>query len=213
MKTTTHLRAMAATLAIFFVSACSTVNTASPAAQVDGLALVADTKFSRISIEPCEVTFRKNWLRDQNTNRTGLASRVTEKDVNRIKDHLGDSCNDKFRESFEQSTVYKLVDSYSDGESALVLRPSIIDLDISAPDVGGARFTRSFTKSAGEMTLSLDMVDGASGEILARAVDRRRDHENIYLEPTSSVTNRADFDRAVRRWAKLLRSSLDKSTL
>lgn len=227
MKTTTFFGAMAATLAITFVSACSNMDTGSTAAQADGLAPVLDTKikefyrrpgtdfsnFSRIGIESCEVTFRKNWQRNQNTNRTGISDRVTEKDVNRIKGRLSDSCNDRFRESFEQSTVYTLADNYSSGESVLILRPSIINLDVNAPDLHSAGLTQFFTKSAGEMTLSLDIVDGATGEVLARAVDHRRDHENIYFQPTSSVTNQAEFDRSLRHWAKLLRTSLDEAAL
>jgi len=227
MKTTACVRATAAFFALFIVGACSNINTASTAAQVDGLALVPDTqfkeyyrksgsdlsRFSQIGLESCAVSFRKHWQRDQNSHRSDLASRVTEKDIDRIKNRMSDSCNDKFRESLAQSTAYTLVDNFSSGDAVLVLRPSIVDLNINAPDVRGAGFTRSFTTSAGEMTLSLDLIDGGTGETLARVVDRRRDSETIYLEPTNSVTNQADFNRSLRRWAKLLRSGLDEATL
>jgi hypothetical protein len=164
-------------------------------------------------MEPCEVSFRKHWLRDQNSNRTELSNRVTEEDVNRIKSRLGSSCDEKFRDSLELSTAYKLVDHDNSGESVLVLRPKIIDLDVSAPDVRGAGFNRSFTTSSGQMTLSLDMVDGSSGEVLARIVERRRDHENVNMQPTSSVTNQADSNRILSRWAKMLREGLDAARL
>jgi len=228
MNLTIKLEALAATLAIvLFVSACSNVNTASTAAQVDGLTLVPDTQFkefyrksgadlssySQIEIERCKVNFRKNWQRDQNSHRTDLSSRVTESDVTRILDRMTDSCNDKFHEAFEQSTAYKLVNSSKLEDSVLILRPSIIDLDVHAPDLRGAGFTRTFTRSTGEMTLSLDIVDGATGEVIARAIDRRRDTENHQLEPTASVSNQADFDRSIRRWAKQLRDGLDQATL
>lgn len=227
MKTTPYFGAIAVTFAVFFVSACSNIDTASTVAQADGLALVphskfdqfyrnSDTdfsKFSQISIEPCEVSFRKNWQRDQNASRPQLASRVTDEDVNRMKGRLGDACDDKFRESLELSAAYKLVDNYNTGESVLVLRPTIVDLDVSAPDVRGAGFNRSFTMSSGQMTLSVDMVAGSSGEVLARVIDRRRDHEDINMQLTSSVTNQVDAHRALSRWAQMLRESLDELKL
>lgn len=227
MKFASKLGLLVSTLAIVFVSACANVNSGLSAAQVDGLAPVSDSKFkefyrkpntdfskfSQIRIEPCKVNFRKNWQRDQNTNHADLSNRVTEKDVSRILSRTSDSCSDHFQESFEQSTAYKLVDSSGSGNSVLILRPSIIDLDVNAPELRGAGFNQTFTQSSGVMTLSVDVVDGATGKVLARAIDRRRDSESHHFESTSSVTNQADFDRVIRRWAKQLRDGLDQATL
>ena len=63
------------------------------------------------------------------------------------------SCDEKFREALLADPAYKLVDAFSDGEAVLILRPSIIDLDVNAPDMQSANVSRSYTTSAGEMTL------------------------------------------------------------
>ena len=211
-------------LCVLFISACA--SNQAPQVSHDGLELVPDTEFSEVYMKPnatlggyteyglmdCHVAFKKNWLRNQNNNSLDLSSRVTQKDVDRIKDRLGDKCTEHFAEALSQAPAYNVVDSFEDGEGALVLKPSIINLDISAPDTMSAGMTRSYTTSAGEMTLSLEILDGTTGEILARVIDRRKEVDTGRMQWTSGVTNKADADRALRRWAEQLRKGLDQAT-
>ena len=132
---------------IAVTGACSTIP-AEPTVTYDGLVLMPDTRFGVVYKRPnadltayeyygimaCEVAFKKNWLRDQNKSRLDFSSRVTQKDVDRIKDKLGEDCATYFREALEQAPPYQLVEGFRDGEQVLVLRPAIINLDISAPD-------------------------------------------------------------------------------
>jgi hypothetical protein len=206
-------------------SACSTAP-AAPEESYDGLVLVPDTRFGVVYRRPgadlsdydsyglmaCEVAFRKNWQRDQNSSRVDLSNRVTQKDVDRIKDRLGEECGKYFREALEQSPPYRLVESFSDGEGVLILRPAIINLDISAPDTRSAGMQRTYTTEAGEMTLLLELFDGTTGEILVRVVDRQRSRESSRLQWTSSVTNQADARRILSRWADQFRKGLDEVT-
>jgi hypothetical protein len=208
-------------LSIAFLSACATV----PEQTHDGLTLVPGSKFDQVykksgadlssyqefGLESCEVAFKKNWQRNQNQNRVDLSNRVTQQDVDRIKDSLSASCDEKFREALLESPAYPLVENFSDGEAVLILRPSIINLDVNAPDVRSTGMSRSYTTSAGEMTLSLELVDGTTGEVLARAVDRRRGTDTGMMQWTSSVSNKADADRTLRRWASVLREGLDET--
>src|SRR5262245_13206246 len=66
----------------------------------DGLVEVRSTKFddvflrpqadfrgyTRVMLDPTEVSFRKNWQREQNRDRVSAASRVTDEDARRILD-------------------------------------------------------------------------------------------------------------------------------
>ena len=104
-----------------------------------------------------------------------------------------------------------MAENFSDGEHVLILRPSIINLDINAPDVRTTGMSRSYTTSAGEMTLYLELVDATTGETLARVVDRKREMDTGHIQWTSSVSNKADAERTLRRWAKLLRDGLDSA--
>mgnify|MGYP001816354138 CR=1 FL=1 len=206
-------------------SACST-GPAAPTESYDGLVLVPDTRLGAVYKRPgadltgydsyglmaCEVAFRKNWQRDQNSSRVDLGNRVTQTDVDRIKDKLGEECGKYFREALEQAPPYQLVESFSDGEQVLILRPAIINLDIAAPDTRSAGMQRTYTTEAGEMTLLLELFDGTTGEILVRVIDRQRSRESSYMQWTSSVTNQAEAKRVLSRWADQLRNGLDEVT-
>jgi hypothetical protein len=208
-------------LAVLLCACTSTANY--PTETYDGLVLVPDTRVAQIyrrpgadlgsyqayGLEHCEVAFRKGWMRSQNTGRMDLGSRVTQKDVDKIKDALSDLCDKYFREALEQAPPYPLVATYDEGEPVLVLRPAIINLDINAPDIASSSMKRTYTTGAGEMTLVLELFDGTTGEILYRIVDRRRSTETNYLQWSNSVTNQAEARRWLKAWASQLRQGLD----
>lgn len=211
-------------VATLFVAACASTKP-EPVTQ-DGLVLQDDTKFQEVyllpgaelasyqsfGIEPCEVAFRKNWLRDQNNSRLDLSSRVTQQDVDRIKDVLSGACDMHFLDALEASPPYDMVEQFDDGEAVLIVRPSIVNLDINAPDIKSPSMSRSYTTSAGEMTLALELVDGTTGQVLARVKDRRKGMDQGYMQWTNGITNKADSDRTLKRWAGMLRGGLDAVT-
>jgi len=166
--------------------------------------------YSELGMEPCKVSFKANWMRDQNTSRRSPSNRVTEEDVDRIKDALSEACSEQFREALLDEPAYNLVDEFDNGENVLVLRPAIIDLDINAPDLNSPGRANSYTTSAGEMTLYLELADATTNETLARIVDKRRGMDTQRLQWTNSVSNKAEMERILRRWAKLLREGLDE---
>jgi hypothetical protein len=219
-----YFRSLCLASAALVLSACA-IN-APPTESFDGLLLLPDTGFGAVymrqgadlsgyagyGITPCQVAFKKNWMRDQNNSRVNLSSRVTQKDVDRIKDSLGAACDKYFREALDQAPSYPIVDSFSDGEAVLVLRPAIINLDITAPDVNSPGMQRTYTTEAGEMTLVLELLDGTTGETLVRVVDHEHSRDTVRMQWTNSVTNQADARRILSRWANQLRKGLDRVT-
>ena len=207
------------------LGACA-ISTMQATETYDGLVLVPDTHFGTVykrpgadlsaydsyGIEPCEVAFRKNWMRNQNNSRMDLRNKVTQKDVDRIKDALSVACGKYFRAALEQAPPYQLTDSFDNGEHVLILRPAIFNLDIAAPDIVAPIMQRTYTTEAGEMTLLLELVDGTTGEILVRVVDRQGGRDRGYMHWTNSVTNQADARRVLSRWASQLREGLDEVT-
>lgn len=217
---------MAVAAGVLLLGACSAATQMAPASTYDGLVLVPESRFGTVyrrpdadltgyeayGLERCEVAFRKNWQRDQNSSSMDLGSRVTQQDVDRIRDKLGDECDRYFRDALEQAPPYQLVESFNDGEQVLILRPGIINLDIAAPDTRSSGRQRSYTTEAGQMTLVLEVLDGTTGEILVRVVDRQRAGDRSYLQWTNSVTNQAEARRVLGRWASQLREGLDEAT-
>ena len=225
LKNVITFRTLIAAICATTLAACSTSGAKVPEELRDGLTLVPDTRFqevyrspdadlssyTEVGLAPCKVAFKKNWLRDQNSTRIDLSNRVTQQDVDRIKDSLSEACGEQFRAALLEDPTYKVVDTFSDGEQVLIVRPAIVNLDISAPDTRSATRSRNYTTSSGEMTLSLELEDATTGAILARAVDRRRGMDGNHLQWSSSVTNSADANRVLKRWAKILREGLDEA--
>ena len=199
------------------------VNPSAPSVTHDGLVQQQSANFGTLYAKPgaqtveydkfvlasCEVTFKRNWLLDQNSARRSPSLQVTERDMQRIRTTLTQFCDDEFANVLEADPPYSVVPSDLADATTLILRPSIIDLNVAAPDVQGAGRARSFTTESGEMTLLLELADASTGEVLYRIVDRRRANRSMQLEWSNSVTNAADAKRILSRWGNQLRQGLD----
>jgi uncharacterized protein DUF3313 len=160
--------------------------------------------FKRVAILEPFVAFRSNWQRDQNRSRS---RNVSNRDMERIKQDVATLFERVFNERLE-AAGYEVVDVA--GDDVLVLRPAIIDLDVTAPDTRTAGRSRTFTASTGAATLYVQLFDSVTGEILGRAADRRAVRSaGGMISWSNSVTNMADARRMVARWADQLVAFLD----
>ncbi len=160
--------------------------------------------FKRVRILDPFVAFRSNWQRDQNRSRT---RNVTSRDMERIKEDVASQFERVFVERLE-GAGYQVVDVNDD--DVLLLRPAIVDLDITAPDTRQAGRSRTFTASTGAATLYIEMFDSVSGDILGRGADRQAVRDAGHrLTWSNSVTNAADARRVFGRWADQLIAFLD----
>jgi hypothetical protein len=154
-------------------------------------------------LDPTQVEFAKHWEKSQD-----FRNRPTAEDMQKIRDKLAELMNKVFTEELTEHG-YTVVTT--PGEETLLVRTAIIDLFINAPDLNDPGITRSYTTSAGGMTLVLESRDGPTGQLLARVVDRREDeHMGGYMMWTNAATNTADARRIMQEWAKRLRESLDR---
>jgi hypothetical protein len=213
--------------ALSMVTACaSTEKQDMPKVSDDGLTLIegtemaavyvqegADfTEYKRLAIIDVSVSFRKNWMRDQNANSAALGSRVSQKDADKIKQAVADEFKSVFTEELEKGG-YTVVDYEGVDNSAqdlLVLRPAIVNLDVTAPDTMSPGMSRSFSASAGSMSLYLEFYDSVSSSLLGRVMDAEAARDAGYMSISNSVTNKSEADRILRKWAKLLVKKLDK---
>ena len=182
--------------------------------QVDEVYVDPEADFSgyeSVMLEDASVAFKKNWQRDQNRSRT---IRITSSDMERIKADVARLFNEVFTETLEENDGYEIVETA--GDNVLLLRPAIIDLEITTPDTMSAGRSRTYTTSgtsAGRMTLYLELYDSLSGDILARATDRRRARRSTgRLTLSTRVENVAEARRMFGAWAGILRERLDEIT-
>ena len=83
-----------------------------------------------------------------------------------------------------------------------------LDLQITAPDLMTPGMEQTFVASAGSMTLYLELLDGKTGDLIARVIDPEAADDGGMAQVANAVTNLADFDRIVQRWAQLLNAHL-----
>ncbi len=195
-----------------------------PKVTSDGLKLVDGTKmaavwvldgadfseYSRVMIIDVGVGFKKNWRRDYNREQMSLGMRVSKSDAEKIKQRLADEFKKVFTEQLEKAG-YDIADYDAEHAEAsiLVLRPALADLVVTAPDVASAGFNRTFTASAGAMTLVMEFYDSVTSAILARAVDRKGARDTGMMQVSNRVTNKAEADRMFKKWAGLLITNMD----
>ena len=161
--------------------------------------------FNRVLILDPYVSFRSNWQRDQNRSRS---RNIRASDMERIKADVASSFKQVFTDRLN-SAGYKVVDVA--GDDVLLLRPAIIDLDITAADNMTAGRSRTFTSTTGAATLYIELFDSVSGQIIGRAADRQTVRSGGgSMSWSSSVSNSADARRLFGRWADRLTAFLDQ---
>jgi len=184
---------------------------------IEGLQLVEDSnlalvyaqpdidwgQYSKIYLDDAYIAFKKNWQRNYNRDHP---DRISADDMTKIKMELSGLFRDVFTETLEEGG-YELV--FESGEDVLQIKPAIIGLDIVAPEHGAPGVSRTYSETAGEMTLYMELYDSVSGAMLAKALDRKEDRKTGYFEWQNRVTNRAAANRILKVWANVLKEGLD----
>ncbi|MDH3744345.1 MAG: DUF3313 domain-containing protein [Acidobacteriota bacterium] len=162
--------------------------------------------YERVMILEPYVAFKKGWERDHRGGTTLF--RVSKKDMEEIKTRMAKLFREVFEGTLAAGDGYPVVRKADD--DVLLLRPAIIDLDFTAPDVDRPARSRVYTSSAGAATLYIELYDSVSGEILARAIDRQAGRDSMTFQHSTRVNNSTEAQRALSKWARLLRQRLDE---
>ncbi|TPH13480.1 DUF3313 family protein [Litorilituus lipolyticus] len=218
------LKSFAIILCASLAIGCSSTNPSNaPQVSEDGLNLKLSTRstiaykksgvdfstYNQVQIMPSTVAFKQNWMRNYNRSTASISTRVKDSDVIRIKQSMATMLDEIFIEEFNKGTGYSVVSEPS--ANTLLIKPSIIDLDVNAPDLSTASRTRTYTQDSGEATLFLEIYDSVSGEILARVIDAQGGRDNGFYQWSTRVSNRADARRIIRGWAQKLRTKFDEA--
>jgi len=221
MKSSTNLNPIFAFALLALATSALAKEQELPQVTEDGLHRVADSKMAIVYAEPgadlsgyqkvqlldAYVAFKKNWERDQRSSSVDPL-RVTSSDIEKIKNSLAEQFQSVFTEVLTEGG-YPVVDAA--GDDVLLVRPAIINLDVAAPDTMKAGRSRSYTDSAGEMTLYVELYDSVTGDLIAKAIDRKVDRNSGFYTWTNSVTNKAAADRILKGWAEILLNALNEA--
>lgn len=154
--------------------------------------------YTRVLLEPSEMSMRANWLRDQRRrSAASLAGQPTERDIQRALERGQQQFDGFFADAFTEAGFTIATEP---GPDVLRIRSGVADIDVVAPDTAIGR-TRNYSEEAGSGTLVIEVRDSQTNALLGRAIERRVAGDNGPWLRTSA-SNRADFDRLFRRWAE-----------
>ena len=186
-----------------------------PAVSHDGLKLVTSKNvgllyiregatlaaYRRVMLDPVQVAFDKRWSKDRRE--------VDADERERIRNDLAEEFREVFTAELQESGGYEIVTDAA--PDVLRVTAAIVDLYVTAPDTGAPGITKSYTVSAGRMTLIAELRDTESGAILARVADRKEAANSTHFQWTTRASNTADARRILKSWAGALRKGLDSA--
>lgn len=154
--------------------------------------------YHKIMIDPVQIAFRKNYVRDFNRTRRGVSSQIRDSDVERMVDQGSRSATPLFARAFSDGGYQVVTEP---GPDVLRVQGSVIDIFVNAPDIRSAGRRTVIASQAGYGTFVVEARDSMTGALLGRVLDRRFAGDDIGRTRTS-VSNRADFEALFRTWAR-----------
>jgi hypothetical protein len=164
------------------------------------------TGYTKFMLDPVEVAYQKD-PGNQRRSQGGIGLQnfsLSPRQMERFRGWFEEAVE----ETLSEDEGYELVTEPA--PDVLRITASLIDLVVTIPTETAGRqdmFTRSFLM----VTLVLELRDSQSGEILARAADRRDPTRNtdVRMARVSPAFVKADTEFLFRSWAGLLRERLD----
>jgi hypothetical protein len=128
--------------------------------------------------------------------------------MERIKANVKELFIEVFTEELEKGG-YQLANERA--EDVLMVKPAIIDLDVVAPNTLNTGVTRTFSESAGSMTLYVELYDSVTDDLLAKALDAKSDRSPGWIQYQTGPANRAAAIKMMQPWAEALVQGLDQA--
>ncbi len=124
--------------------------------------------YTKVALLEPEISFRKNWQSDKNMEQPmrSVSDSGMEKMIAMGKKLL--------KEEFtKELTKGGFVVSEVTGPDVLIVRASVLNLDLYAPDPDNMAgiWTKTYTDGAGEATMAIELYDSVTRQLLARAYD------------------------------------------
>ena len=168
-----------------------------PSSRKAGVYRLPDATFAqyrRVMLAPASVAFRKNWDR-KNLDRLDTGLKPSERQ--RIADDMALAFHEELVAELVERGGFTLAEAPA--PDVLLIVPSITELDLTAPDAGSTPGSRSFVRTAGSMTLIVELRDAASGVTVGRIIDHEQARETRELQMVSHITEaRIAFANAAR---------------
>ena len=164
-------------------------------------------QYKRVMILDCYVAMAKDWQQNYNANvGADLDAMVSDADVQRIESTLSTEFKKVFTSELQKGG-YQV--TTTEAPDVLILRPAIINVQVTAPDIMSAGVDVNVIASAGSGTFYLELW-APPHTLLARAYDAQADQQP-FAQQANSVTNMAAADIILKKWADDLVRHLDSA--
>ena len=161
----------------------------------------ADFKeYTKVMIDQTEVAFRKNWQRDWNNSHRDLSMRISDEEAREGLAMVQSGFEEIFAQAYRDAG-YEVVTTPA--PDVMRLRTAVFNIDVAAPDQLSASRTTTFSSEAGGASMMVEVRDSMSGAVLARGIDTRLAGDNGMAMRRTRVSNRSDFERLFKQWAKM----------
>ncbi len=170
-------------------------------AQVAATADFAHYKF--VWVQTPEVTLEPDWVREH-------AHDMTPEDQQKMAATYGEALQKILIKQLTTNANYALGASLD--AQTLVIKPQLMDLVVTAPELSAAGRTDVYVRQVGRARLTLDLVDGVSGAVIAHleVAGETRDRAGEELVKADRARNRLDFRQLMRHWARDLQAFMQQ---
>ena len=156
--------------------------------------------YKSVMMTESKVSFKDGWLKRYNQNQRSSSQKLSTKDADKVKQRIEDQFQVSFPKYLHVNAGYSMVKSA--GEKTLLLKAIISDLVVNGPDNQSASFTEIWVKQVGSATLTLEIYDAKSNELLGKIISKDETTDNHRLIRTNRVMNRSAFIHVYNRWAR-----------
>lgn len=212
--------------ALCFLAGCATT---APDAIPEGLVRIKDTqadlvyarpgvdfgKYTEFYLLEPTIAFRADWESDMAfRNPMSGGGSISSSDIERMKATGKKLLAEEFDAELTKGG-YKLVKQA--GPHVLAVKPSIVDIYVTAPDPNNLSGTwgRTYARSGGSATLEIELYDSVSGQLLARAHDDKDQSDTdgswAWRFDRNQMSNVNDARVAFSNWAQMLVNGLKRA--
>jgi hypothetical protein len=166
--------------------------------------------YNKVVLLPSWIAFRKNWQSTINANWS--LNQITGQDMQEMIEEVKKLLTEEFTAELVKSGYVVVKES---GPDVLAVKPSIVNLDVYAPEPAhtAGTFAKIYIAQSGEATLVLELFDSVTEQLLVRAYDHQffGDADKLPRLPRTHYTNINDFRNTFGSWAKMLVKELDRA--
>jgi hypothetical protein len=166
--------------------------------------------YKKVMLAEPQISFRRFW--QQNVNSGRRLNRISDSDIEKMIATGKELLLTEFTDELKKGDITLAEKAEGD---VLLVKAMISDLSITAPDPNNMAgiWSSVYAESAGEATLTIEVYDSVTEQVLVRAIDTKIDVGDAFgwRERRTHYTNVNDARTALNSWAKDLVKGLRRA--